>query len=400
MKKKLLKTLIMSIFISLLIPCVAHAADIYLIHNQTYNLADAPNGDIIHVQMGTTVTLTGTAGMGTTIVCEGATINLDNVTSIQTHNDSTCPLFFSTGANTLNLIGTSELKAGADVPAIYLDGSVNLTIKSGSNGTLEADGGLGGIISVQNQQFQKLTIESGTVRAKTTNNGSMCAAIGAGMGANSGEIVITGGAVEASSIAGAGIGGSIGMMSTVIRISGGSVTATSSDGAGIGGGLNGYGGEIYITGGEVYASSMQGQDIGNGRGFGGGDAQVHSLDSASVFIEHEAAGSAPIMVPEPSYHIFNALSKVPSHYSVSDTWTFPIGMYGNIVPDPTPTPTPEATPTPSAGTTPSPNVSAGGDPSMKVENPKTGERVNNNWWVLILLVLILLYSKKKYRLKR
>ena len=157
-------------------------------------------------------------------------------------------------------------------------------INSSVTATSEEGAGIGGGVSVYNigarSRFdgkgRKITIESGTVIAKSNNGG-------------------------------AGIGGGIGGDAENITINGGNVTATASNnesysrgGAGIGGGSSSYGGNakgITINGGTViatgggrrvsgdgYAIYVGGAGIGGGgsASYGGGDAEDITINGGTV----------------------------------------------------------------------------------------------------------------------
>ncbi|WP_191089845.1 Ig-like domain repeat protein, partial [Nesterenkonia ebinurensis] len=151
----------------------------------------------------------------------------------------------------------------------------------------------------------------------TVTSGQYGAGIGSHARGNAGELVITGGTVNATSFSsGAGIGGGWweGAGGTV-RIEGGVVTASSDlYGAGIGGGDRGNGGEVVITGGIVTAmggtievSSNPGAGIGAGAdGSEPGSLEVHAVlteDSDNDGASAENA-PAPTITPVPAGDLY------------------------------------------------------------------------------------------------
>ena len=123
-----------------------------------------------------------------------------------------------------------------------------------------------------------ITINGGTidVTGSTTTQGG--AAIGGAYWGNTGIITINGGSVTATGkryAAGIGCGASASGGGT-ITIAGGAVVATSAAGAGIGGALNAVTPDIYISGGNVTASST-----GMHTGIGGGSARSANIITIS-----------------------------------------------------------------------------------------------------------------------
>ena len=119
----------------------------------------------------------------------------------------------------------------------------------------------------------------------TAQGGENAAGIGGGNKGNSGNIIISGGTINATGGSvnydgGAGIGGGNDAGANDIVINGGNVTAQSScDGAGIGGGDGGDGGTVTINNGTVTATGgIYGAGIGGGQGKGGGTININNGD--------------------------------------------------------------------------------------------------------------------------
>ena len=176
--------------------------------------------------------------------------------------------------------GTTNTVKGfyQDYPGIFVNEGKTLTISG--TGTLNASSngwgtGIGGGQNIY-QNSGNIVITGGTVNA---TGGQYCPGIGSGRGATGGDITITGGAVTAQGgLYAAGIGAGYGdgsMMSTCgnITITGGTVNATGGEwGAGIGAGNQmSECGNIYISGGTVTANGGTGSGEG-GAGIGSGHA--------------------------------------------------------------------------------------------------------------------------------
>jgi hypothetical protein len=228
-------------------------------------------GNILTVQDGADITITGAVSNGTRIVVADnatATITLDpagNVSIATGGNGS--PLLLGSHANlTLvlpdgslnNVFDSSSIYAGIQVPP-----TATLTIQGQCSG-------LGCTI-----------LDTGSLKA--FNTGGSGAGIGGGRGSDSGTINIEGGTITAQSIGGAGIGGGDGGIGSggsngTINISGGTVTVQmtpTSTGAAIGGGRNGNGGTINISGGTVTVTGgAYAAGIGGGNGGSGGTITI------------------------------------------------------------------------------------------------------------------------------
>ncbi|SDM08869.1 hypothetical protein SAMN04487833_1691, partial [Sarcina sp. DSM 11001] len=171
--------------------------------------------------------------------------------------DTNCGTIIINGGNV-----TAEGQFGAGIGGARDENLVkgSITINGGTvTARCLADGGAG-IGSGACDQYQSggdlripITINGGTVKA---TGGSNAAGIGSGQDGNvTGQITITGGYVEATSVEGAGIGsgggvwGFGGEVETEIKISGGTVIAFSQNWQAIGHGINGggKGAELYDT---------------------------------------------------------------------------------------------------------------------------------------------------------
>lgn len=175
---------------------------------------------------------------------------------------STNPMEIKNSANvTLQLDGTNTFESSyADQAGIYVEENSSVTIKSDSDGILNA------------------------VNTQATR--------GAGLGAmhnkNSGNITILSGTINASGRV--GIGGNL-KEDTKITISGGTVSATgSTGGAGIGS-YSSTGGTILIDGGTVVATGGAGAaGIGLGSRSSGGSVTISGNAEVSATGGSEAAG--------------------------------------------------------------------------------------------------------------
>lgn len=126
-----------------------------------------------------------------------------------------------------------------------------------------------------------LNFYGGNIDVNTVNRNG--AAIGGGSGKDGGTINIAGGNITAVANDGAAIGGGAGGNGGVITISGGTLNVTAYNGAAIGGGgsdyLAGDGGTIKITGGTINATAANGAAIGGGEssyysGGSGGNIEI------------------------------------------------------------------------------------------------------------------------------
>ena len=195
--------------------------------------------------------------------------------------------------------GTSplDIKAGAEVTLILIDGTENRFTCTGVNSGQSA---IQAGINVAPTAELTILAESGSSGKLIAKGGNFSAGIGAGPNQSCGAITIAGGVIEAESGGnstagsgnGAGIGGGGGRTngggtSAGILICGtAEVTASSlGDGAGIGGGGGGRapannigisggapGGSITISGNAGVIASSE----GNGAGIGGGGASDHN----------------------------------------------------------------------------------------------------------------------------
>ena len=212
---------------------------------------------------------------------DGNTVILYNAT-ITVPDGNTWAGITCEGDAVIRLYGTNTVQGGKNSPGIYVPSGSTLTI--GGYGSLAATGrggntttrpvqysggaGIGGG-SGSSKNGGNIVITGGTIDA---TGGEYAAGIGAGCSSNCGDITISGGIVRANGINAAGIGGGyyssfIGSGTSScgdITISGGTVVSAASDGgAGIGAGYRSLCGNITITGGNVTATGgMSG--IGSG----------------------------------------------------------------------------------------------------------------------------------------
>ena len=253
------------------------------------------NGEILTVNDGANITVTGVTDWRRIEVNGEASITLNNVSITLDENFPAISL--SAGANlTLTIEGTNTLTGGSSSEwsgqaAIFAPAGT--TLKIDGQGSLTANGGpsSAGIGSGSTGSGGNITISGGTVTAVGGGGG---AGIGGGTGSNGDTILISGGTVIATggNGTGAGIGGGTNGAGGKITISGGTVTATGGSspdlnhgGAGIGGGTNpdGAGGDITINGGTVTAiGGANSAGIGGGRGATNGGTLAMN-DSALVY---------------------------------------------------------------------------------------------------------------------
>ena len=270
---------------------------------QNYELENIPSDGVINASSSAgTAFLVSDAILGSTsriVVAEGvkATLVLDGVNL----TSSTSPL---------------EIKAGAEVTLILVDGSENSFTCTGTS--IRQDAVQAGIHVAMKAKLTILAQEGNTGKV-TAKGGDFSAGIGAGPNQSCGAITIAGGIVHATSGKGTatgsgngtGIGGGGGQSaggghSEGIRICGeAKVTAISMEnGAGIGGGGGGKnlatdtntsggasGGNIMITGNASVTASSK----GNGAGIGGGGASTHTnLPNAGAGGDITISGNASV----------------------------------------------------------------------------------------------------------
>jgi uncharacterized repeat protein (TIGR02543 family) len=223
--------------------------------------------------------------------------NVANVTLYGVNIDvnakaDTPALQVSSGTLNLTLAGENLLKSGTNRAGLFISANnTHLVITDESTGSLEAiaksqGAGIGTGNNSGSLTNSTITINGGTIMA----TGVTGAGIGAGhtdsssdLYSSTGNIIITGGMIEATSTGGgAGIGGGrcYGYRHNTaccgnITITGGTIKATSASGAGIGSGYSdyyasAYCGSINISGGMIEATSANGAGIGGGRGDNGG----------------------------------------------------------------------------------------------------------------------------------
>lgn len=287
MKKKILVTLLMAIIICLLIPSVALAVKHTVSDGQTFDLSTTSTTDLVVVEAGANVTLTGTAPKDVIVYCyEKVTLTFEDVT-IKYSLGYNATLTFNGTGNTLNLVGTSYISSVIYHAGIEVKEDAELTIDG--TGSVEVRGGVqaAGIGGGCGEDGGYITIRNGNV---TAIGGSYGAGIGGGDYGEGGTITILGGTVKAKGgMSGAGIGSGEENNAGEVIIKGGTVIATGGFGAaGIGAGIEGNGGTVTITGGNVAA--MRGgyapNDIGHGRRGSGGILSISG--NTSVLLRNNA----------------------------------------------------------------------------------------------------------------
>jgi len=315
MRKRMTAVVLVMVFIMMLVPNVA-LADTITVSGGEFDLSTAANGDIIRIDAGATVTLTGSRRVN--IQC-GSNVNLtlDNVTIDWSSTKAGTPINFSTGDNTLTLVGTSTLKGWqGKYTSIYVSERGTYGTYSRGNLTINGDGTLnthGGNDKAGLYSSGRITIDSGTVNAtflsslstlgsdgisckdltvnggdinayaSSGNTGAYCSssftihdgklwahnAGSYGRGIFCRNVTVTGGEVSSSSPGNAGLGGGSGDLGT-IDISGGTVTA---NGGGNYAGITGA--TINISGGTVTArGGSSGAGIGGGKDEDGGNINI------------------------------------------------------------------------------------------------------------------------------
>lgn len=210
-------------------------------------------------------------------IADGNTVILYNA-NITVPDDNTWAGITCEGDAVIRLYGTNTVQGGKNSPGIYVPSGSTLTI--GGYGSLAATGrggvtgsaprvsysggaGIGGG-SGSSKNGGNIVITGGTIDA---TGGAYAAGIGGGCSSNCGDITISGGIVRANGTNAAGIGGGYysGLNGSSscgdITISGGTVVSTASQsvsgtkyGAGIGAGASSLCGNITITGGNVTAT--------------------------------------------------------------------------------------------------------------------------------------------------
>jgi len=156
--------------------------------------------------------------------------------------------------------------AAIGASGLYACGDIVIT-----GGTINAQGGARAAAIGSGEMFGcgNITIIDGIINATGGENG---AGIGAAKGMACGSVVIEGGAVTAAGgINGAGIGGATGGNGVGLTVNGGTVIATGGENAaGIGGANGGNGGTLTVAGGTVTATGgANGAGVGGGKGGSG-----------------------------------------------------------------------------------------------------------------------------------
>lgn len=367
MKKKILLTFIVVIFVCLMMPMAVHAASLHTVSDgETFDITfDASPGDFINVEAGVTATITGSNDAIEIRCGEGVNLTIDTLIIEQDSSIApNCPIIFSGVGNTLNILGSCTLESYLN-PGIWVNSSTELTIQG--TGTLDVLGHRGAAIGGREYDtLGSITINSGIINAETNYDGA--AAIGSGQDGNGGSITITGGIIYAASTGnygaaigsgnqassapdititggnvyvtnkstyGAAIGGGFKCGSGDITITGGVIHAFDENGegsgAGIGSGKDGNCGNINISGGTVYAGGGDGQDIGNGVGGTGGTLNI--TGDADILLENNTMCSVSCDSTIFVNSLYSEASRVPSRFTVPDTWSYPIGGYvKNVAP--------------------------------------------------------------------
>ena len=175
----------------------------------------------------------------------------------------------------LTLEGRNVLAGGENYAGLRVPAGAELEITAQSTGSLEATGNAGytskggaGIGGNNGESGGTITIHGGTV---TATGGSGGAGIGGGgWERNGGKVTITGGFVTANG----GLGG-----------------------AGIGGGESGIGGDVVITGGTVEATAQPDGKNPKAIGSGGGKKQAGTLTVSGEVIEMRGGESKNAAAP-------------------------------------------------------------------------------------------------------
>ena len=245
------------------------------------------SGDLSKLTSDATMTdgtvLTGTlSGRHKITIADGATVTLKDV-GINRSGDSNASSKWAgitcEGDATIILEGESTVKAlNREYSGIFVPVGKTLTI-CGDGSLAVTGGGLygAGIGGHYTANSGNVVIESGTVNA---TGGGFSAGIGGSINRTCGDITINGGTVTAAGAAGgAGIGGGNNGDCGNITINGGTVTATGSDGAaGIGSGNDGNCG--YITIGAGVSSVVA--TCGDGYGAPIGSNDEYMFDGLNV----------------------------------------------------------------------------------------------------------------------
>ena len=165
------------------------------------------------------------------------------------------------------------------------NGNLTITDETGTSGSLESTGGLGGsgIGGGHDSSGSNITI---TGSAEVTAQGGLSASgIGGGAYRNGSNINISGGKVTATGgNLGSGIGGGHKGSGSEITISGGTVEATGGeyDGSGIGGGAYGSGSNIKISGTAEVTAKGGNYGSGIGGGYNGSGSNITISQDAQV----------------------------------------------------------------------------------------------------------------------
>ena len=280
MKKKLVTAFFIMLFIILVFPAAASAAD-YDINGQA----------TVTIPAGTHRVYDSNPSIeATQIICSSpATIlTIDNI-NIDLYGVSSSPVISFTGAgNRLILVGDNYLYAGTGCAAVSVEVGTSLTIRG--SGYLEALGGEegAGIGSGNSAGTGTIVINNGDIAAASMGYG---AGIGGGRNQSGGNITINGGLIYAETIGfgGAGIGGGDSGDGGNITINGGTIVILTDTGAAIGGGAGADGGNILITGGDIYSDTF-GPAAGVGGGDGGAAGTIRITGGIVDCLSYDGAG--------------------------------------------------------------------------------------------------------------
>ena len=241
-------------------------------------------------------------------IANGASVTLSDVTIPGYEgydNDKPWAGITCLGNATISLRGTNSVKGyhinypgiqvGGKGKALTLEGSGTLVVTYGGN----IDGAVAaGIGAGRNMEVGNIIITGGNIEAY---GGQDSAGIGSGLESGCGDITISGGIVHAESEScGAGIGSGVGNYNNVknncgnISISGGMITATGGDsGAGIGSGRDATCGDISITGGTISATgSRLYMSASHSYQYGAGIGSGAQADCGDITITAPATGTA------------------------------------------------------------------------------------------------------------
>ncbi|MEX1377769.1 MAG: hypothetical protein AB1Z23_09930 [Eubacteriales bacterium] len=280
MRKKLFTAFFVVLFVTILSPIAAMAAD-YDIDGQATVIIPAGTHRVFD---------SNPSVEATQIICSSSAtiLTIDNI-DIDLYGVLPNPVISFTGAgNQLVIVGDNFLHAGSGCAAVSVEAGTSLTIRGA--GYLEAVGGDqgAGIGSGNSAEAGTIIINSGTIAATNEGGG---AGIGGGLNQSGGSITINGGTIYCETIflGGAGIGGGAYGSSGNITINGGIIDILSDDGAAIGGGAGASGDNILITGGNIYSDTF-GPAAGLGGGTNGSAGNIRITGGTTDCLSENGAG--------------------------------------------------------------------------------------------------------------